>query len=604
MNKVEPSHAIDHHLATLLCQELNAAEDSLLYNAIVGVSQALRAGHSCLDLTAVAEQPVLINNEEATQICFPALAELLAHLSSLPLNPTDHRPLVLDRQRLYLRRYWLFEDELARALAARLPQRPLPQPASVITQCLDELFPTTSSDIDWQRVAAAAVLDNQLTVLAGGPGTGKTYTVTRMLAALQQLHDETLVIQLAAPTGKAAQRLSESICQAKQQLAQQNGISHSLLEQLPEQASTLHRLLGVIPNSVQFRHNAQHPLALDVLVIDEVSMVDLPLMTRLFRALPAAARVIMVGDPEQLPSVAAGSVLSELAPLPHPGYSAARHQQLSQRLPTALPAEYANKDKHAGYDHLVLLQHSRRFAAGGEIGELAQLIIAGESKRSWERLQTTHQEIACIDTATAHQQVQRWCEQYYRAVFNAESAEAALAALNDFRMLTATRGSLQGVTALNEQVEQWAVRVGFIGPHETWYHGRPIMVTENHYGLGLFNGDLGIAWWREGRIQVAFEDVNGNGLRWYNPGRLPNHETVWAMTIHKTQGSEFKHIALILPEHSSPILTRELLYTGLTRARQFAFIMTGEAIWKSTVSQRVQRYSALAERVFSAARTS
>lgn len=591
MNTVVPQQPLDHFLARQLMRTLGQTDHPLLYNSIVALNTALRNGHSCLDLRCCAGQPVLADDP----VVFPDLATWHNALSALPINTTDNAPLVLDQQRLYLRRYWVFEVELASALRAR--RQPLPLNATVEQQrqCLNRLFPLQPT-FDWQRLAVANALDLPLSVLAGGPGTGKTYTVTRLLVALQQLSSQQLDIRLVAPTGKAAQRLSESIAQAKGQLLNDNVVSREQAETIPEQASTLHRLLGVIPNSIQFRHNEKHPLALDVLVIDEASMVDLPLMVRLFRALPTTARVIMIGDPDQLPSVATGSVLAELATRPHPGFSPTREALLTDRMAVPLSAALTATDALHARDHLVFLKNSRRFAAAGGIGRLALAIINGQATESWTLLNNGDDELG-FQPQPLTQQLVQWCQQYYRQVLSAGDARQALNQFARFRILTAMRTGERG---LNQQVELWAKKQGLLSINEEWYQGRPILVTENHYGLRLFNGDIGIVWQHDGRPQVAFIDTSSaqQELRWFSPGRLPRHQTVWAMTIHKTQGSEFDAIGLVLPQHPSPLLSRELLYTGLTRARQKAFIVTDEAIWKQAVEQRVERYSGLGQRLF------
>ncbi|HBQ42317.1 MAG TPA: exodeoxyribonuclease V subunit alpha, partial [Halieaceae bacterium] len=323
----------------------------------MAISQALQEGHSCLFLPDWAGRGVAGSAAGGT---LPSLDDWLQQLAALPLEPGRNTPLVLDGQRLYLRRYWQFEQNLAEALRPRLQ----PSPVADLERAravLDTLFPplTAGEPPDWQKVAAANALLQAFTVVAGGPGTGKTYTVTRLLACLitclSTEHDLPLVIRMAAPTGKAAQRLAESIAAARIELA--GLVPAAVLSAIPDSGITLHRLLGVMRNSPGFRHNASNPLQLDILVVDEASMVDLPLMTRLFQALPARCRVILLGDPDQLPSVAAGSVLADLAALAPCDYSAQRLAALAGLGVTLDAAEPGAVEA----DYLTTLRQSRRF---------------------------------------------------------------------------------------------------------------------------------------------------------------------------------------------------------------------------------------------------
>lgn len=578
--------AIDYYLARQLCDWLGCNED-WLFHSLAATSLALQQGHTCLYLPAVAGQSEW-RSEESTGYSFPELSDWLHQLEQLPIGPEDQAPVVLDNQRLYLRRYWQFETELAIRLRQRMQQQHQPD-LKTAKSALATLFPklaqgSDAADTDWQALAAANALFNGFSIIAGGPGTGKTYTVTRLLALLAQTSPEPLTIRMAAPTGKAAQRLAESIRAAKADL--QGRLDMITLDSIPDEATTLHRLLGVIPNRLDFRHNERNPLHCDVLLVDEVSMVDLPMMTRLFRALPEHCRVILLGDADQLPSVAAGSILADLAERPHPGYSQKRAKALKQ-LGFKLSQEHIAQSKHPPCDYLNYLYHSRRFDGAGGIGILARQVINGEAEASLATLRGDYPDLAWIPTDQAHSQITRWVNQWYRPIAQAESLEAAFDALFQFRLLCPTRVGPMGIEALNDRI------LKTLNPtRQPFFKGQPVMITENHYGVGLYNGDIGLLWPDDkGHLLAWFP--SGEGYRPLAPGRLPRFETVYAMTIHKTQGSEFERVALVLPDEPMAMLSRELIYTGLTRAKKELFVSGREVVWLDSIQRQVERYSGL-----------
>ncbi|HEY5717906.1 MAG TPA: exodeoxyribonuclease V subunit alpha, partial [Motiliproteus sp.] len=426
------------------------------------------------------------------------------------------------------------------------------------------------------------------------------YTVTRLLAALQAVAGGTLRMQMAAPTGKAKQRLLESISAAKQQL-QQDGFAPALLASLPTSAHTLHGLLGVRPNSTQLRHHADNPLPLDLLLIDEASMVDLPMMTRVLRALPPQARLILVGDANQLPSIAVGSVLADLAPLPHAGYSAAAAASIADLCGYALPSVDG-----AGQDHVSLLRKSHRFDGSGGIGHLAEAVIELQGEASWQQLQgaAVGTDSDTDDSAqlgwVAPAQHEAWLEaavaRYFRPLLQAPDLAQAFERLAAFRILVPTRVGPQGVEALNIAIENQLARHHAGVRPGGHYAGRPIMVTRNHHGLGLFNGDVGLLWPNaHGVLEACFEQEGG--IRRVNLGLLPPVESVFAMTIHKTQGSEFGQVALLLPDRAARLLSPELIYTGITRAKQRCVLLASERLWCEALAGRASRWSGLAARV-------
>ncbi len=586
--------AIDRVLARRVVNALGEERDALLWHTAVATSEALRDGHSCLLLSAWADRTHWRDAaSDKPGYRFPPLDDWLAHLRALPLAPVDGQPLVLDLNRLYLRRYWRFENELAAMLRQRMSTTPDTDPdidKDAARQAMDRLFSNAGASAHaHQREAIANALGQAFSIITGGPGTGKTFTVTQLLAALQQLHGGELHIVMAAPTGKAAQRLSESVGQAKAGL---RGVPPGVLDSIPETASTLHRLLGVVPGGNDFRHDRRNPLRLDVLLLDEASMIDLPLMTRLLRAVPDKARVILLGDANQLPSVAVGNVLAELvAPITpvHPASSEANRQRLT-RLTGGQPPDSRTPDC------VTTLTHSYRFSGG--IGRLAEATLAGKADESWRLLRHGDERISRVDTPSTGQWLVEMAREHYLPVVQAENIDEAFRRLADFRILAATRQGPRGVEAINQRLEHWLRgRIG-VPPGRRYFHGQAIMVVENHPATGLYNGDIGLLWEREpGRLLAAFPKDAG-GIRWITPARLPAIENVYAMTIHKTQGSEYRHVALLLPQQENRILTRELLYTGITRAREKLSVRGDGTIWRASVRRRVERYSGLGVRLF------
>lgn len=554
--------------------------------ALDGVCLALAEGHVCLDLAAVAGQ-------RQGDARLPALPDWLAALRAHPAvgGPGQFRPLTLDLAgRLYLTRYWCYEQRLAQCLL-RLAGRPDDTvDLATLRERLDILF-AGGPQPDWQKAAAACAVLQRVCVISGGPGTGKTTTVVRLLAALQQMAGGRLVIRLAAPTGKAAARMSESIRKAKPALA----LPEPLAASLPETAGTLHRLLGVVPDSARPRHHAGHPLALDVLVVDEASMIDLALMTKLADALPEQARLILLGDKDQLDSVEAGAVFGQLCALQSCDAAFAARMQAAAGIAlvaAAGPSVIGNS--------VILLQHSYRFDTGSGIGELARLTHAGQGAAALQLFRSgQRQDIALHEAefsqyqASLLQQVEQRFADYWLAIRQADAA-AAFAAFGRFRLLAAQREGATGVSGLNAAIEQRWARHGWLNPRAPWYAGRPVMVAENDYALQLFNGDIGLTLLRQGRLQVAFEGEGGS-LRWFNPARLPRHDTAYAMTVHKSQGSEFDAVALVLPDSKMPLLTRNLIYTGITRARRQVDIWGPGAVLQRAIEDAPARHSGLAD---------
>ncbi|MDQ7015363.1 MAG: exodeoxyribonuclease V subunit alpha, partial [Gammaproteobacteria bacterium] len=517
--------------------------------------------------------------------------------SAIVGQPEEFTPLILDKQnRLYLYRYWDYERRLAVEIRHRLTDVVAEIDLGKLKQSLTSLFPSALEETNWQKIAASMAYLKPLCIISGGPGTGKTSTVVRILALLQSQTETPLRIALAAPTGKAAARMSEAILAAKSKL----GLDSDVMASIPEEAFTLHRLLGVRQGRTKFIHRGDNPLPIDLLVIDEASMVDLALLCKTLEALPAKARLILLGDRDQLSSVEAGSVLGDLCS-DQEGFSAPFCRQLEEVCEVKIDAQEQKPSEQSLADSVVLLQHSYRFGADSGIGQLARAVNQGHSAQAMMLLRQT--ECADIEwcelNAGAEVQLEQRLYEGFLPLFEAKSVEEAFAAFADFRLLCVNRKGKLGVEAMNRLVESLLLRQKKISAESEWYRGRPIMITRNNYELKLFNGDVGIAWPdpnKGGAVQLFFIGADGE-LRSFSPSRLPEFETVYAMTIHKSQGSEFERLVMLLPSVESPLLSRELIYTGLTRAKASVQLWGSERVFKRAVEQRVQRASGLLDQL-------
>lgn len=556
-------------------------------------------GHVCLPLSRLTPQQNFAAREpELAQELFIQAGNPQDWQRVLASSPAvaDHEqptPLKLVDERLYFNRMWRNEQSVARFFCDA--NRAIVYDEAQLAATLDALFPSGGT-INWQKVAAAVALTRRISVISGGPGTGKTTTVAKLLAALVQMADHKLPrIQLAAPTGKAAARLSESLGKALRQLT----LSDAQKAAFPAQAQTLHRLLGAQPGTQRTRHHGGNPLHLDVLVVDEASMIDLPAMARLIDALPPAARVIFLGDRDQLASVEAGAVLGDICYFAGYGYTDARAEEL-QRL-TGCPVP-SGQGVSAGplRDALCLLRESFRFGNDSGIGQLAQAVNQSDHVQAKSALQHGFDEISWQqlrsheDWLTMTEELARGYSDFLAAIRQQRAPEAVLEAFGRFQVLCALRDGPFGVAGLNEQLEQLLVRQQHIQPveHSRWYEGRPVMITRNDSALGLFNGDIGVALDRGQGLQVWFSMPDGS-VAPVKPGRLPTHDTAWVMTVHKSQGSEFEHAALVLPTQFSPVISRELVYTAITRARKRLSLYASERIFEQAIATSTERRSGL-----------
>lgn len=584
--------------------EVRARESLELAAALA--SHATGQGDICVNLRQWAWRWNALAGE-ASALAPPPIGEWLEALRSCAVvgRPGERHPLILDRRgRLYLYRYWGYEQELADDLLQRADAVSAEIDEARLRTDLDRLFPRHPQLIgpDWQKVAAAVAALKRLCVISGGPGTGKTSTVLRILALLTgQASGQPLRIALAAPTGKAAARLQESIRAAKAGL----GLEPARLAQIPEEASTLHRLLGGRPDSVYFRHDHDNPLPLDVLVVDEVSMVGLALMAKTVDALPAEARLILLGDKDQLASVEAGSVLGEICA------GAGRFSPEFQARLAALTGETLPRGREAASplaDAIVLLRHSYRFGATSGIGALARAVNGGKPAEATTLLADAgYEDIDWRPLADPAELPGQLAEPvttgfapYLRAARENVGPATVFGQFNRFRVLAALRNGPFGVEALNRLCEAVLRGRGLIDNRQTWYAGRPVMIVRNDYNLRLFNGDIGITLPdpdEPARMKVFFLGSDGT-LRSFAPARLPEHETVYAMTVHKSQGSEFDRVLVITPNEPSPVLSRELVYTALTRAKQRASFYGVPEVFAAAVERRLRRSSGLQDRLW------
>jgi exodeoxyribonuclease V alpha subunit len=604
---------LDFHFARSLGELAEATEHVLLGAALA--SRAVQLGHVCFDVQTLSElrrQPLPDPTDSAPRALaapLPTVPELLEALRASPLV-SDGRaatPLVLDAQgRLYLQRYAVYERELAQALLerARTPPAFAAGPLGSGFARWLESEPGTDRPLAPRTLAACVAVLQRLAVICGGPGTGKTTLVVRLLALLQeQALAETgapLDVLLLAPTGKAAQRLGSSVARGLDALPLEERVRASI----PREASTIHRALGRSrPGQARFRQEGQNLLPADVVVVDEVSMVDLVLLHQLVTRVRPDARLILQGDKDQLASVEAGAILGDICDARRARewsreFASRVERTLAAAGAAALPdaASWSSETVKPGLtDCLVSLEESHRYSADSGIGRLARAINRGDPDAVLEELAQGGEECRRLDLDRGRDgsaALEELARAGYTPFIEARDPAEKLQKLEAYRILCAHRQGPEGVERLNGDVEHWLARARLIEPREPYYENRPLLITRNDYTLGLFNGDVGVVV-RDGRgrLRVCFEGTRG--LRFFAPSRLPPHETVFATTVHKSQGSEFDAVSVVLPAEASPLLGRELLYTAVTRARQRVDVFASPSVLRSAVSRAVRRASGL-----------
>ena len=652
----------------------DAATFAILRRCAYATSLATGSGHVCVPLSELAESSPSPSGGGQSLSPSPSgggpgwgqhspdhlrQALLATRVVGTPESP-GACPLILDPDgRLYLHRYFDYEVRLARRImqAATTPPRGV---ARATRDLLNKLFPSPDeNEVDWQKIAAALALRNTLTIISGGPGTGKTTTVVNLLACLltQEPHSR---IALVAPTGKAAARMTEAIRQRA------GNLPEDLRDKLPTESFTIHRLLGVNPSRAEFTHHAGNPLPYDALIVDEASMLDLALATRLLEAVPASARIILLGDKDQLAAVEAGAVFAELSADPTLSDECRRDvAELCGYTPDRVtpPAPAQASPLH---DAAVWLTKNYRFPADSWIGRLARYINEGRVEEAMALLRATravrpiaavqspvvdvpgatttkgakkrHQDTASLSlfpeteasSAAAAGAVApvraddmsiQWLApdqgdnvldailagyaDYFETVRrDPGDVDTTFRAFNAFRVLCAVREGTSGSNWVNEQVTRRAQQLlsplAAEQPHDPrshWYAGRPVMVLRNDYVLKLFNGDIGIALPAAGELVVMFPGTDG-GVRTVPIARMPPHETAFATTVHKAQGSEFDAVLLSLPQQPGRVAVRELLYTAVTRSKSRAMLAAGPDVLARTMQARLTRHSGLLARLF------
>jgi exodeoxyribonuclease V alpha subunit len=630
------------------------------------VAEVESRGHTCLALQDLSGSPcekLRFENAHWEELCkhvgsLPStVAQWKARLEQckqvmLPGQPDHGQPLVLHGERLYLRKYWLDELRLARAVAGRVAVTRDVEVAKV-RSVLDRLFgaPNTDGIVDWQKIACAVAVRGAFTIITGGPGTGKTYTVANLLALLVELSDTpaSLRVTMAAPSGKAAARLQESILKSVGSVADKivkTAELKAFMDRLPA-PQTLHSLIGLNPVARKPRHTAARPLDVDVLIVDEASMAHLEMMAMILDALPEKAMLVVLGDKDQLASVEAGAVLGDLC---HGSeqchYTAQMADYVQAACGETIPAQFIGRGS-ALAQCVVTLRRSRRFK--GSIGALALAVNAADADATMMLLRagTTTSLFSCSETTNTFDRFFHPLEdpaprddverlQWNRAVYWNERAgqedllqlalegragvthsysqyftllqqrpadvsghedwvRKVLAAFERFRILAAVREGIWGVIGINEAVERHAAREGKLKPSSQWYHGRPVIITRTDRSLAVHNGDVGICLddpQRPGAMRVYL--AKGEGIRSISALRLSHVETAFAMTVHKVQGSEFEHVALVLPAKHNPVVSRELIYTGITRAKEIFTLLTPDAdVLEKAIHKATDRTSGL-----------
>ena len=587
---------IDRHFARFISREAGGGSPLLELVASL-VSNTVGSGHICLDLAEIAGSGMVVDGRERA---LPPLEGLRDSLAEMPVvgAPGDFRPLVLDRAgRLYLHRYWRYERELIDVIKEMTSAASPGIDRALLKDGVERLFPEGEGGIDWQKVAAVAAVMRRFLVISGGPGTGKTSTVVKIIALLlEQDRVEPLRIALAAPTGKAAARLSDSIRAMKDKL----DCSREVKGLVPEGVTTIHRLLGPMGGTARFRFSRDNPLPYDVVIIDEGSMIPLPLMSRLASAMRGEGRLIILGDRDQLASVEAGAVLADICgDVGEVPFSTPFSVFIAETTGARITAVNPGGPLPPLADSLVALKRNYRFSAESGIGRAATAVRDGDGVSALSIIgDGAYPEMKWRQAPSPDglkKELARTVVEGYVRFLQLPSPTEALASFDAFRILCAVRQGPYGVLAVNSLVEGTLAEKGLIDPASRWYHGRPVMVTVNDYNLRLFNGDVGIAFADPesgGKLRVFFP-APGGVTRKFSPSRLPAHETVYAMTVHKSQGSEFDRILFILPPTDSEILTRELIYTAITRAKSGVEIWGEEKVFIAGVERRIERKSGL-----------
>lgn len=563
-------------------------QNEMVQLAAALVSRATAQGNVCLALDEVVRIDTAAADGDDGMVHQIDPSGWVAELrrSAVVGQPGDYRPMILDGSRLYLQRYWAYEQTVAQAIRRRCRSVATKEKTIRLKSELLQVFPEGDHG---QQQAILSALTQGFTVVSGGPGTGKTYTLAKLILIMHQLDPSAgLRIKLAAPTGKAVMRLQQSIERAMR------AMGHHLGDPPfgPENIQTLHRLLGAREGPSGFTHHPDNQLLVDMVMVDEASMIDLALMAALMGAMPDDARLVLIGDKNQLASVEAGAVLGDIC------------MGVDDQHAPSMQQDAAGTRDGVLEDRIVLLTNGYRFGKQSGIDALAAAVHAGDFHEAEHLLnKKTCRDVSfksIKDTQALQSALHSLAMENMAPSFEKNDPVEMMARLEGLVILSPLRNGPWGINTLNPWVEQVLIKHGSIKPwdagREGWYPGRPVMVEQNDYHHHLFNGDLGVVAHTNGNVNasltVYFSD-NAGGYKTVPVQQLPAHQTAYAMTVHKSQGSEFDRVVLVLPQRETPLLTRELIYTAITRARGSVEIWGTRQSLKMAIRQRIKRTSGL-----------
>lgn len=559
------------------------------------LSHSFSEGHVCIDLNNLNTH-ILIEAGYDEQLNRQDLES-----SDWVGQQTDYKPLIVLGDKLYFHRYFTYETKILKSiqsliLSGKQQRKENEKLLLKHKEKIMELFRSTDTSvlIDWQKIAAISAVLNSFNIITGGPGTGKTTTVAKLLSILFTI-DPDMKVALAAPTGKAAARMAESLKNAGQEFEDLKPKFDNL------EPSTIHRLLGVERNSIYFKHKKNNPLPHDLVIIDESSMIDIALFSKLLDAIKPQSKIIFLGDKDQLASVEAGSLFGDLCMAQgklnqFSPASVALFNQFINEDQKKLTDEYICESHHLLSEQIIELRHSYRFSSESGIGQLSQAILHNQKEQLMAFSNSTDKSVR-LDFEYSEEIFESFVAGF-RSYIEEKDIAQALKKLNDLKVLCAVREGEWGLYALNDKIQKILQNQGLISVNTQFYEHRPVIVNSNNYELGLFNGDVGIVRKDEnGQLKVWFEMSDGN-LKSFLPAMIDAVDTVFAMTIHKSQGSEFKKVLVVLPnQQNMALLTRELLYTAVTRAKEEITLQATENVMKDCIGKSVERGSGIVERL-------
>jgi exodeoxyribonuclease V alpha subunit len=567
----------DHYFGEFINSQTSSPCQAV-YCAAALASNLLREGHIWCNLAEFAGKMYVPIDNPDTVAQFPELKSWFGDLlrAEVTGRSGEYKPLILENESICLYRYWNYERQAAEMIKKIAAFKHEQFPELEIQRCMQSIGGESQLD-QHQCNAVMAAVHNSFTVITGGPGTGKTTTVARIVAVLKYLYAErSCRIALAAPTGKAAMRLGESLQHALSTLI----LDNNKIDHFPIETQTIHRLLGTIPGSIYFKHNRHHPLPFDLVIIDEASMVDISLMAKLLEAIPPECRLILLGDKDQLASVEAGSVLADICKIP------------DQALDSDTCKTPENSDRSP--ISLITLKKSFRFQKDSGIGQLAESINSGSAESSLAILSSSSQcQFTIIsDIKSLHRELNLQAKQWLDRLTSVKDPESALVLINEFRILTTLRHGMWGAESINDIIKETCRSASYRHEQSHLFDGMPIMVTSNDYRNELFNGDTGVIFRQASHFYAFFRD-RSDTVRSIALRSLSSWEPSFAITVHKSQGSEFAHTLFVLPPVDTPLLSRELIYTAVTRSRTSISIIGSEPVFKAGIARMTQRSSGL-----------